>query len=986
MPYSYTGGGVFVPASTGPLVSYSGVQTVTTAADRVAYSAVQTVTTAVAGGSPVPNPPVSLVAVLATSTRIDLSWTDQSSDETGFSLERSVNGGGFTQRAVLAANITSYQDSGLSSNTTYQYRVRAFNVAGNSTYSNTAQATTPGLSAPLPPSGLRAVPVSPNRVDLQWDDNAGNEATFQLERSTAGSGGPFTLIATTSADRVTYTDASVAQTTNYWYRVRAVNGIGNSPYSTTVLATTPAIPLIPTINETEGNVLLSVLVDWDNDGDFEDAGEDVSGDVLLNAPMQSVRGRDQLRALQPPMAGSATATVDNEERTYSPKNATGPLYGLLLPGRRVRHLAERPDTTDPYSSVVLADNPSVYLRLGETSGTTANDSSGNGRHGTYRAGSTLNQPGALNADANGSYLNPGNNTGGVIIPANAAFNTDGYTYEFWLYITDWGTQTLHRTILFKGQASTGGSPYGHTRNIWVGLNNNPNGDMHFSFFTGNGSAGTTVTNGPLATSRFGLRRWYHIVVVHRPGADFRFYLNGEIDRVFPTPDVADTDNSPIYLGWHGGWTTPDPWGAITGRLDEFARYPVALSDARIREHYLAGQAGRVSLFTGNLDDVPQQPAFGEHTATLPALGSLARLKGVAVSTGLYQNIRIDVALNILLDAAGWPASDRRIAQGNTTLLWWWLDDRDAFEAAVELMNTEGPGAYFGEDGDGNIVFEGRYHRLTNSRALLPQAVFLENGQQPYRLDRMDYNPGLKGVVNACTVETRRRIATGIEVVWTLGSSFTLGPNEFRIFTAAAGDGSPLTNAQLPMNGVDYTTVSGTVASTVLFRTSGGNITFRMDATAAGASISGLQLRAQRLAVSSTTRVSERVDTTTSRGRYGRRNFALQVWPEMDDLVAQDFCDAIVNAYQEPRATMSLWLPADIGGLTADRALYLRPSDRIAVYDTQTGLAGEAFVEQVEYTNQGNQFLVRLGCEEVSSAASNYLVWDLGAWDEDRWSY
>jgi hypothetical protein len=357
-----------------------------------------------------------------------------------------------------------------------------------------------------------------------------------------------------------------------------------------------------------------------------------------------------------------------------------------------------------------------------------------------------------------------------------------------------------------------------------------------------------------------------------------------------------------------------------------------------------------------------------------------------VSTSLYQNIRIDTALNVLLDAAGWPSADRRILQGNTILLWWWLDDRDAFAAATELMNTEGPGAALYEDGDGNIVFEGRYHRLTTARATLPQAVFAEDGLEPYRLDRLDYNPGLKGVINACTVETRRRTASGVEVVWTLGSTFTLGANELRIFTAAAADGSPLMNAQIPQLNVDFTMVSGTYAGASLFRTSGGNITFQVQAGAGGGTFSGMQLRAQRLYVSSTTRVGERVVTTTSRGRYGRRNYSLDVWPEMDDLVAQDFCDAVVNAYQEPRATISVWVPVYRGGYTADRALYLKPSDRIALYDTQTGIAGEAFVEQVEYVNQGTEFLARFGCEEVSNAASNYLVWDIGNCDEERWSY
>jgi hypothetical protein len=43
----------------------------------------------------------------------------------------------------VGANVTSYANTGLSSNTTYRYRVRAYNASGNSSYSNIASATTP---------------------------------------------------------------------------------------------------------------------------------------------------------------------------------------------------------------------------------------------------------------------------------------------------------------------------------------------------------------------------------------------------------------------------------------------------------------------------------------------------------------------------------------------------------------------------------------------------------------------------------------------------------------------------------------------------------------------------------------------------------------------------------------------------------------------------------------------------------------------------
>ena len=73
---------------------------------------------------------------------VDLTWTDNASDETGFKLERSPDGSTWTQMATPAANATTYHDSGLAAATSYSYRIRATNASGDSVFSNTASATT----------------------------------------------------------------------------------------------------------------------------------------------------------------------------------------------------------------------------------------------------------------------------------------------------------------------------------------------------------------------------------------------------------------------------------------------------------------------------------------------------------------------------------------------------------------------------------------------------------------------------------------------------------------------------------------------------------------------------------------------------------------------------------------------------------------------------------------------------------------------------
>jgi hypothetical protein len=102
-----------------------------------------------------PDPPSNLVASAASSSQIKLSWTDNSSFEDGSKIER-WNGSSYSQINTVGANVATYTDTGLTASTTYYYRVRAYNGAGDSGYSNESSATT---LAPPPPDPCEIDPV-----------------------------------------------------------------------------------------------------------------------------------------------------------------------------------------------------------------------------------------------------------------------------------------------------------------------------------------------------------------------------------------------------------------------------------------------------------------------------------------------------------------------------------------------------------------------------------------------------------------------------------------------------------------------------------------------------------------------------------------------------------------------------------------------------------------------------------------------------------
>lgn len=92
-----------------------------------------------------PAAPTNLSATAFSRTQINLAWTDNSSDETGFKIERCQGATctNFVQIATVGAGVTSFSNTGLTKNKTYRYRVRAYNASGDSAYSNIASATTP---------------------------------------------------------------------------------------------------------------------------------------------------------------------------------------------------------------------------------------------------------------------------------------------------------------------------------------------------------------------------------------------------------------------------------------------------------------------------------------------------------------------------------------------------------------------------------------------------------------------------------------------------------------------------------------------------------------------------------------------------------------------------------------------------------------------------------------------------------------------------
>jgi photosystem II stability/assembly factor-like uncharacterized protein len=189
-------------------------------------------------GTTVPTSPTSLTATVASQSQINLAWQDNSSDETGFKVDRRLNPtDAWTTIATLNANTTSYNNTQLTDGTKYYYRVYAYNAVGNSTFSNEANAITT-MNAP---SSLSAQ-LSSGSAILTWTDNSQSEDGYTIERKD-GSAGQYSKLTDVGSNVNTYTDAGVAGH-QYFYRVKGFNANTSSAYSneTSVSATAPSSP------------------------------------------------------------------------------------------------------------------------------------------------------------------------------------------------------------------------------------------------------------------------------------------------------------------------------------------------------------------------------------------------------------------------------------------------------------------------------------------------------------------------------------------------------------------------------------------------------------------------------------------------------------------------------------------------------------------------------------------------------------------------
>jgi hypothetical protein len=160
----------------------------------------------------------------------------------GIYVDRQTNGtGAWLNVANVSGSSTGWTDTGLSTNKMYQYRVCAYNNAGNTNhvYSSAIYTT------PAAPTSVTATKTGASAVKVSWSDPAAYEEGYKIERTTVGSG-TWSTLTTVSSNITSYQDASAPAGT-IKYRVSSYRGSLYSSAVETGSVTTIAKPGAPTL-------------------------------------------------------------------------------------------------------------------------------------------------------------------------------------------------------------------------------------------------------------------------------------------------------------------------------------------------------------------------------------------------------------------------------------------------------------------------------------------------------------------------------------------------------------------------------------------------------------------------------------------------------------------------------------------------------------------------------------------------------------------
>ena len=389
------------------------------------------------------------------------------------------------------------------------------------------------------------------------------------------------------------------------------------------------------------------------------------------------------------------------------------------------------------------------------------------------------------------------------------------------------------------------------------------------------------------------------------------------------------------------------------------------------------------LWEGKLDVLENRVSLDNaHVAVVKAIGPLALVQQRNVRVPMTTSTLTGVLINRILDDVNWPTGSRSIDAGQTTVTYYWTENKPALEALREVEDTEA--GYIGESKDGKIVFEDRDHRLSGTH-ITSQATFTDNSTGTLFFFMVEQDDPLKAIYNTFEAEISRFTTGTSTVLWVMAQTGSASP------LIRNGAGTLRVEAQFPNKAssptavavVSWTALSATTDYTVntqadgagtditanIVATLGGN-TFGQSATilltnndAQNGYVTTLQVRGVPLLTEYKTNV--RVEDSTSQTSFGRktyRNPAPHI-PTVEE--GNDWGAFQVSIYKDALQIIHLSVNANRDSTHMTQVLERDISDQITV--NATGRSDLGF---------SNIFFVEHEHHRITADRTHWVTWDL----------
>ncbi len=265
----------------------------------------------------------------------------------------------------------------------------------------------------------------------------------------------------------------------------------------------------------------------------------------------------------------------------------------------------------------------------------------------------------------------------------------------------------------------------------------------------------------------------------------------EVSWTGGTAFTGTTDNvtgKVLHAEWNRGrqfasqLTGKAPAGQAIIRLNnDGGTFSTRNANSPIAELMIPGRAVRIrttaplgtTLWRGVIDSIENQVSLqNDHVAILKCTGPLGYVNPVAVRVPMAIDQLTGAAIGTVLDQASWPAADRAIDTGQTTMTRFWVESKPALDVLRNIEASEA--GYLGESKAGFIVFEDRQHRLKGSY-LASQATYSDAAGAAISFTDIQQEDPIKVIYNDFSAEVRRYVTGTATSLWTLRDTGTNSP-------------------------------------------------------------------------------------------------------------------------------------------------------------------------------------------------------------------